>query len=278
MRQAMRAVHPASHIKPTVTTTAQPIRRRWNARRAEPIAVRRVFATAGREQVMMRPVFDFLRRRRQATLIAKLETALIEAESVRPMFGDSRENIQRRATLLEQARVADLADEPIVRRLDFLQRLFRGLATSIPDDGVPALLNEAATLNLADNPCVGHLRDHQRLQDVKTHGPAPTATDPRGRVVYLKVPADYKNKPGELQVRDDGLTFTGDVVVEIAWAEVSHVARTTHRSGGYDADAIAVQEGKRRSGTKFAFHSDADVVCETILQVWQRRGSTASQT
>jgi hypothetical protein len=88
---------------------------------------------------------------------------------------------------------------------------------------------------------------------LRAGGPETLGRDAQGRDVYFRLQALFTNKDGQLELRDDGLTFTGEVVVEIAWHNVAHLAETTHTYRGDDYAAIALQEGKRRTSTKFAF-------------------------
>jgi hypothetical protein len=89
--------------------------------------------------------------------------------------------------------------------------------------------------------------------------------------VYFRYAAEFKNKPGSLDFRSDGLTFTGEVVVEIAWSNVAHAAKTTHTFQGYEQTALALQEGKRRTPTKFAFSvGPADYACDLAVLLWEK--------
>ena len=176
-----------------------------------------------------------------------------------------------RARLLEEARSADLADSVVVRQLGFLQRLLAGLATQIEDHEMPELLDEAHALGLEDTDGVRLLQRHQRLTMLRAQRPQPVGRDERGRGVYLECEAEYKNKPGIIRVHDDGMTFTSEVFIEIAWNNVIHVAKTTHTYQGFDCAAIAIQEGKRRTPTKFVFADrDSEYACEVIARVWNR--------
>jgi hypothetical protein len=62
-----------------------------------------------------------------------------------------------------------------------------------------------------------------------------------------------RTSPGQLEIRGDGLTFTGEVFVEIALHNVMHVAEMVHTYRGDEYKAVALQERKRRTPTRFAF-------------------------
>ena len=79
------------------------------------------------------------------------------------------------------------------------------------------------------------------MQTLKAHGPEVIEHRADGRKVFLRCKVDHKGQTGMLEVRDDGLSFVGEIALEIPWSTVVHVAKTTHK----DSDAIAIQEGKR---------------------------------
>lgn len=68
------------------------------------------------------------------------------------------------------------------------------------------------------------------------------------------------------------MRFVGEVVVDVAWENVVHAAATTHTYQGVDYAAVAPQEGKRRTPTKFAFPLDYSAKLRAALTVaaWQR--------
>ena len=94
--------------------------------------------------------------------------------------------------------------------------------------------------------------------------------DQQGRGVYFQCEAEFKNKPGQLEIREDGLTFTGEVVIEIPWSNVVHAAKTTHTFQGLDYAALALLEGKRRTPTKFVSTRDYDATyaVEVTMRLW----------
>jgi hypothetical protein len=211
-------------------------------------------------------------RNRRAHVLKECEEELDRVRKIAPVFPDSREILRARADLLTQARAIGLSESSAIKQLDFFHRLRSGLATSIEDQDVAGYVREAQALGLQDNSCVRYLREHQRMLHLKAHGPEIIETDSQGRAIYVRCDAEHKNKPGRFEVRDDGISFGGEVAIQIPWTNVAHVAKTTHTYRGYESDAIAVQEGKRRTATIFAFHgSGAAVVCETVLQVWKRQ-------
>jgi hypothetical protein len=49
-----------------------------------------------------------------------------------------------------------------------------------------------------------------------------------------------------------------------------HAAKTSHTYQGLDHGAVALQEGKRRTPTKFVFTQDSDDAREVTLRLWER--------
>ena len=159
-----------------------------------------------------------------------------------------------------------------MKRLNFLQRLI----TALDEDPNPAmqdaLLAEAKHYQLENTSGARRLREHRELEQLKEHGPRIVAHDERGRPVYFQCEAEFENKPGRLEIREDGVTFTGGVAIEIGWSNVVHVAKTTHTYRGVDFSAVALQEGKRRTPTKFMFVRDHDGACayEVTMRLWEQ--------
>jgi len=216
-------------------------------------------------------MFGFLRRRREGEILEACEAELERTRKASAVMVNTPGQLATRAALLERARSTGVAKSVTFKRLDFLQRLLSGLAAGIEDDAMDPLIAEARALDLADTDGIRRLLDYQRMAALKTGGPKIIERDAQGCGVYLRCEAEHKNKPGRLEVRDDGMTFVGEVVVEIPWSNAAHVAQTTHSYRGIDYRAIAVQEGKRRTPTKFTFTGrDDKYACELIEQVWTR--------
>jgi hypothetical protein len=210
-------------------------------------------------------MFGF-KARRQREILTSCEAELERTRRADARFVNSPRDLAERGALLERAFTNDLRDNPTVRQLDFLQRLLTGLATSIPDDDVQGFIDEAVALALADTDGVQRLVVWRLMQELAARGPEPIDTE-NGHAVYLRCEAEHKRKSGRLVVRDDGLTFTGEVALDIPWSTVKHVANTVEN----DADAIAIQENKRRTATKFGFWGrDSDYIREVIHRVWQQ--------
>jgi hypothetical protein len=111
-------------------------------------------------------------------------------------------------------------------------------------------------------------KERERLARLKTHGPEPESQDSDGRSVYISCPAEYRRRNGLLEIRDDGIAFKGDVAIEIPWKNVAHLAQ-----GDTDdaEDVLAVQEGKRRTATRFAlFGNDSAYALYVAFRVWGR--------
>ena len=170
-----------------------------------------------------------------------------------PLDRDER-YMQERAALLKKAAAAGLSDHATVRRLEFVQRLVNTLGGSGGDGATKdALLAEAKRHELSDMHALRGLAAARNLERLAEHGLAAIAHDAQGRAVYLQCEANFKNKTGQWEVRDDGATFTGEVVLDIVWSNVAHAAKTTHTYQGDDYRAVAFQEGKRRTATKVVF-------------------------
>jgi hypothetical protein len=226
-------------------------------------------------------MFNLLRNRRQghiarqqATILAECEKELQRASGISWQFVGAGD-VSKGRLLIEKATAAGLKEHETVRRLAFLQRLW----TAALDDEVKvaatvkdALLAEAAAYELSDISVARFLQRRRGLELLHERGPSVVTHDAQGRPVYFQCEAEFKNKSGRLAFRDDGLTFTGEVVVEVAWGNVLHVAKTTHTYQGYDLTAIALQEGKRRTATKFALPlgGEADYACDVAVLLWER--------
>jgi hypothetical protein len=210
-------------------------------------------------------MFKFLRERRQREVLSQCGAELERTQRANAAFANSPRDLATRAALLERAKTEDLADHPTIKRLAFLQRLLT--ATEIEDGAVPAFIAEARALGLTETDAVRRLIEHQRMQALAQYGPEVIERTASGHEVFLRCQVEHKRQTGMLEVRDDGLTFVGEVALEIPWSTVVHVAKTTYNV----FDAVAIQEGKRHTATKFVFLGrDGDHAREVILQIWAR--------
>lgn len=220
------------------------------------------------------PMFRFLQRLQAPAILADCEKESNRTARAGCQFVSVPRDMSARAALLQRAVAAGLADHETVKRLDFLQRLLVAV-TGNPEPSAAiqdALVAEAKRYQLEHTSGVQVLRKHRELEQLKQEGPRVMAHDQQGRDVYFQCAAEFKNKPGRFDLRDDGATFTGEVVVEIAWSNVVHAAKTTHTYQGVDYSAVAFQEGKRRTPTKFVFTRDqeADYACEVTMRLWEQ--------
>lgn len=187
-------------------------------------------------------------------------------------YANSPRDLAERAALLARAQELGLTDVPVVRRLQFLQRLLTALSTGIDENDLALaaqFVAEGERLDLGDTDGVRLLRRHLRLAHLRSTGPQPIV-DKDGRTVYTRCSADYKNKAGTLEVHGGGISFLGEVRIDIAWPSVTHVAQTTHAYQGIEYPAVAVQENKRRTATRFVFtDSDGGYTSELIVAVWK---------
>jgi hypothetical protein len=181
-----------------------------------------------------------------------------------------------RDALLRRAEAAGLANHETIQRLAFLQRVLacvsKWFGGQAPAGTAETLLADAKRYQLEGNDAVKLLAAQWELELLVQQGASPIGSDGQGRAVYVRCPAEFKNKPGQLEVRADGLTFRGEVLIDIAWNNVVHAAKTTHTYQGLDYRAIALQENKRRTPTKFALterHRDVFAL-EVTMALWEQ--------
>jgi hypothetical protein len=182
-------------------------------------------------------------------------------------------DVQHRADLLQKAAAAGLSEHATVHRLDFLQRLLSTLSSGGGDALTKdALLAEAKRHELSEIHAIQELAAARELEQLAEDGPEVIARDAQGRAVYLRCEAEFKNKPGRFEVREDGATFTGEVLLDIVWSNVTHAAKTTHTYQGDDYHAVAFQEGKRRTATKIVFPMTyrSEYCREVTFRAWQQ--------
>jgi hypothetical protein len=226
-------------------------------------------------------MFDFLRRRRAAAAVAACRAELARTAAADASMVSSPRDMQARAGLLDAARQAGASDAGEVRQLDSLQRLLAVLRTKGADAAAMELaLADARSLNLGETTAVRTFEAACALAVVRERGPQAIRRAAAGRRVYFSGPAEHKNRQGTLEVREDGLTFTGEVLIEIPWANVAHVAEVVHETRDALGAAIAIQEGKRRTATKFVLWDapDQSLGCEVAVKAWEqfRAASTAA--
>lgn len=225
-------------------------------------------------------MFKFLQRAQAPTILADCEKELHRTAKAEPYFMSDRD-VNSRAGLLQRAAAAGLGEHETVKRLDFLQRLL-GAVTVDPTPApavLDALLAEAKRYQFENISAVRSIRQHQELHRLKQDGPHVVRDhDPQGRAIYFQCAAAFKNKDGRFAIRADGVTFTGKVVIEIAWSNVVHAAKTTHTYQGVDHNAVALQEGKRRTPTLFAFTRDSEAAyaCEVTMRLWEQSKKAAT--
>jgi hypothetical protein len=232
-------------------------------------------------------MFKFLQRRREEAERRRREAAVAacRAELERTYRADARfvrtpQDMTSRAALLETARRAGAGDAEAVRQLDCLQRLLTvlrienpGAATMLP------LITEARSLGLAEAQAVRTLAGKHALAVLRKSGPQVIERDADGRRVYLRCLADHENRTGEYEVREDGITFSGEVRIEIPWTTAAHVAETAHEYQGSCYRAIAIQERTRRTATKFVFVDGwtNELACEVTVRMWQQFRAAARE-
>ena len=219
-------------------------------------------------------MFNLFKRREQPpkdpTVLAECQKEMERTAAAVARFVSVPRDMAQRVALLERAHAAGHSEHETVKRLDYLQRLLTTLndgAASAP--AKDALLDEAKQYQFESISAVRTLAAERELETLAERGVQPIEQDSQGRAVYLRCEAEFKNKSGLFEVREDGVTFTGEVFVEVPWSTVAHCAKTTHTYQGLDYDAVALQEGKRRTPTKFVFFgSRAPYACEVTVGVW----------
>jgi hypothetical protein len=213
----------------------------------------------------------------RAECIQLCERELERTRKALAAYANSPRDLAERGALLARAKALGLGGQSVTVRLEFLQRLLTALSDeSIQDDDIglmELLIAEGENLELGETNGVQILRRGARLAKLRAYGPV-AQRDENGRAVYASCNAEYRNTPGSLEVSEAGLTFAGEVRLEIAWSNVVHLARTTHTYQGLDSPAVAVQEQKRRTATKFVFSDgDAEYSLALVLAVWNSRAA-----
>lgn len=224
-------------------------------------------------------MFKFLQSRREAKAAEAANAVVAECDAVLQrnagamwQFVTVPRDIAEREAMLQRASAAGLSDNATVLQLAFLHRLLAVMpvASETSAAAKDALLDEATRLDF-DSCAVRELAAMRELQRFVEQGPRMIERDSKGRAVFLRCEAEFKNKPGQLEVHDDGVRFVGEVVVDVPWVNVVHAAVTTHTYQGVDYVAVALQEGKRRTPTKLVFPLDysADLRAALTVAVWQ---------
>lgn len=225
-------------------------------------------------------MFKFLQERREAKAAQAAAAVLAECAAVLArhsgamwQFVIGHRDIAEREAMLQKASAAGLSDSATVQQMALLHRLLAVMPVAAQTSAAAkdGLLAEARRHDL-DIHAVRELASMREFEQFESDGPRIIERDAEGRGVYLRCDAEFKNKPGLLEVREDGVRFVGEVVVDVAWANVVHAATTTHTYQGADYKAVALQEGKRRTPTKFAFPPDysADLRAAVTVAAWQR--------
>lgn len=183
----------------------------------------------------------------------------------------SDRELEAQAQLLANAETVGLQAHPAVLRLRFMHGVLREMKSGgISGEALDRVVREAEPLALADTPIVQHVRRYHRLWLLERDGPAPIGEGADSTALYFRGPTEYRNKPGTLEVTERGLTFLGEVRLELLWERVQHVASTTHTYRGFEQPAIAIQEAKRRTATKFVFGDDfGPAVVEAVWELTQ---------
>jgi hypothetical protein len=222
-------------------------------------------------------MFKFLKRafHGPATILAECERESERAARALPYFISNPRDDNLRRSLLQKAAGAGLSEHHAVKRLALVHRLIDAVTvdpTPTPEMLDP-LVEQAKRYQLEDSHAVRLIQDHLALTRLKQNGPQVVRHDQQGRAIYFQCTAEFKNEEGRFEVREDGVTYTGDVAIEIRWSDVVHANRTTHTYQGDTRKAIVLQEGKRRSPTRFAFplNREAEYACEVTMLSWERR-------
>jgi hypothetical protein len=224
-------------------------------------------------------MFSFLRKRREQAaareteaLLAACATELHRTTAANWQFVVAPRDVTTRAELLAKAKAAGAADAHVVAQLAYIDRLLRALQQSPTLEVLDALITDAKRVQMPNCDAVRRLIAVTESAVFAEQGLRAIEQTADGRAVYLRCNAEFKNKPGQLEIREDGLCFRGEVLVELPWSDVQHAAETSHTYQGTDYAAVALQEGKRRTPTKFAFplyHHGAEHACKVVLAAWK---------
>jgi hypothetical protein len=215
-------------------------------------------------------MFNLFGKGRQAAILEECHVEFERAARMSWQYVSPRD-VSTGSALLQRAAAASLNEDENVRRLGLLHRLWAALRDNVGPTLEDRLLAEAARHQLAEISAARELRRRRELELLREHGPRVMSRDSQDRPVYFRCAAEFRNKSGSLDLRGDGLTFTGEVVVEIAWSNVAHAAKTSHTFQGYEQTALALQEGKRRTPTKFTFAADpAEYACAVAVLLWEQ--------
>jgi hypothetical protein len=228
-------------------------------------------------------MFEFFRRafRQQreaykqsltAPLLAECEKEVKRTAAMNPYFASQRD-VTLRTSLLQKAAHAGISDHETVKRLAFLNRLIEAITVdpTPPDEVLVSLVEEATRYGFDDITAVRNVKDHLELAQLKREGPHVVGHDSQGRAIYFKCTAEFKNREGRFEIRGDGVSFTGEVFIEILWSDIVHASRTTHSYKDDTYKAVSFQERKRCSATKFAFplSRECEYACEVTMLSWE---------
>jgi HIRAN domain len=153
---------------------------------------------------------------RHDRVLKACDQELTQARKLGAHFPDSRENLNRRTGLISAARSAGLSDQRVVRQLELLNRVLTGLATSIEDEAVPQLVEEARMLELSDAPTIVYLVDHLRTA-------RQTSSEPTARTLNLSsskgdcdfsIVGESNYQPELRQISKSGRSFVAHVMAE----------------------------------------------------------------
>jgi len=205
-------------------------------------------------------------------LLTQCEAELQRSARAEWRFVSVPRDVAIRAELLAKAAAAGITDAQVVQQLAFLHRLISALNQSLDLVTIDALLTDARQSQIADCSALRELVTVAESATFAEQGLRPIDHTADGQAVYLRRDVELRNNPGQLEVRDDGVCFRGEVLLDIPWSNVQHVAETSHTYQGLDYVAVAIQEGKRRTPTKFAFPQQrgAQHACKVVIAAWER--------
>jgi hypothetical protein len=220
-------------------------------------------------------VFKFLKQRKADAVIAAVQEEVQRTVVAGWEYMHSPKDVNKRNDLLKQAADAEVSAHEAVRQLDFFHRLLAGLHGTMDGPTLDGLLNEAVKTPFVSTSPVQRLMAVGKKFVLETEGLSRLSErDGQGRLVYLRCGAEFRRKDGQLEVREDGITFTGEVRLEIPWDNVAHFAQSMETYQDLNYYVLSFQEGKRRTATKFTlptYDNNAEYACSVVIRVWNER-------
>ena len=148
-------------------------------------------------------------------LLSQCETELQRSLRAEWRFVSVPRDVALRADLLAKAAAAGLTETPAVQQLAFLHRLINSLTQSLDLAAIDTLMTDARRVQLQNCSALRELVTLAESAIFAEQGLRPIEHTADGHAVYFRQDAEFKNNPGQLEVRDDGVCFRGEVLLDI---------------------------------------------------------------